>query len=222
MTSEISIWKKITRSKVLFVLFLISLFWSASLFIAPLSVPHGSVQGLDGYANNMDYMDLWVDMPAYPKYIYSTGDAQCHQKWYRSLSLNGNQMPVDSRSAAIYISFTVGLFTAMLATPSFDASESFISIFPGRIKKYVRDRNWDDRFVWLMLILFIAPTGIDGVVQLVTSYESTNFIRVITGSMAGWVLGVLFGAMMTSIGELGGRNINGRPKTRRRDRIMGW
>jgi len=207
MTKKKRLWRKITKNKGLLSIFLISLFWSGSLFLAPLSTPKDSVHGLDGYANRVDYNELWKDLPAFPRFIYTIGDAQCHQKSYRSFSLNGNQMPVDARSAAIYILLTAGLFTSMFASPSLNISESFITIFPRKVQRWVRKKNWEQMFLWLILIFLIAPTGVDGTFQLVTSYESSNLIRVITGSTAGWVIGFLMGIMIITVSELkGGEN----------------
>ncbi len=39
----------------------------------------------------------------------------------------------------------------------------------------------------------IAPMGIDGTVQLLTAYESNNFLRVVTGISAGTVLALFLG-----------------------------
>ena len=36
-----------------------------------------------------------------------------------------------------------------------------------------------------LIILAIIPTGIDGFTQLMTSYESVNSVRMVTGLMAG-------------------------------------
>ena len=41
-----------------------------------------------------------------------------------------------------------------------------------------------------MIILCLVPIGIDGTVQLLTDYESTNAKRVITGLIAGSATGV--------------------------------
>ena len=45
------------------------------------------------------------------------------------------------------------------------------------------------RLMILFLALGIVPMAMDGFTQLLTAYESTNIIRVITGFMAGFVIG---------------------------------
>ena len=44
----------------------------------------------------------------------------------------------------------------------------------------------------------LVPMGIDGFTQLLTSYESTNTMRIITGVPAGFVGGWLFSAMFSA------------------------
>ena len=52
---------------------------------------------------------------------------------------------------------------------------------------YLTDRRM--RLMMLLLLLGIVPMAIDGFTQLLTDYESTNGVRVITGFMAGFVIG---------------------------------
>jgi uncharacterized membrane protein len=40
------------------------------------------------------------------------------------------------------------------------------------------------------------------VYQLISTYESTNLLRVLTGLPFGWVSGLLLGAMILSIGSI--------------------
>ena len=83
----------------------------------------------------------------------------CHQLPARSLYLNGIQMPVCARCAAIYVATALGL--VFLRLKGFGAKEFKIN--------YV-----------LTLILFL-PTAVDGFTQLFGWRESTNALRLVTG-----------------------------------------
>ena len=49
-----------------------------------------------------------------------------------------------------------------------------------------------------MGLLFVLPMGIDGFTQLLTDYESTNPIRVITGLIFGTGLGLFFASSLSA------------------------
>ena len=76
--------------------------------------------------------------------------------------------------------------------------DSFLSVFRDENIKslYVEDRRM------LAMILFLSigalPIGFDGFYQLLTDYESTNPIRLITGTIAGFVLSWWFCAAISS------------------------
>jgi len=164
------------RSKVrriTIIMLLITVFLNAIVFLAPLSEPAGTVDlGEEGGANIVDQEDQFRDMNGFAKAVYIFGDATCHQKASRSLFINDNQMPVCSRDVGIYLGLTIGTLVFM--------------ILPRRFS-----------FWWLAVI--IAPLGIDGVVQLLTTYESNNAIRLATGSMYGIIIAVF---MLQSINEI--------------------
>ena len=46
--------------------------------------------------------------------------------------------------------------------------------------------------------LSIIPIGIDGFTQMLTSYESTHPVRLVTGAAFGIMLAILFSAMLSS------------------------
>ncbi|MDE7095706.1 MAG: DUF2085 domain-containing protein, partial [Anaeroplasmataceae bacterium] len=46
-------------------------------------------------------------------------------------------------------------------------------------------------FYIIFSILFILPCFLDGMLQLLTAYESTNFLRAITGFFAGAGIGYI-------------------------------
>ena len=194
--------RMLTRSKALLISFIISLVWTISLFITPILVPPGTVTDLDGSANRVDFPETWDSMPLYPRAMYYLGDAQCHQKWYRSFMINGNQMPVDARVTAIYVGLTLGLLTAMFARQTPYPLVNFASILPSRLRRTVRERVGYVPFFFLFSGALATPLVIDGVYQLISTYESTNLLRVLTGLPLGWVVGLLLGAMILSIGAM--------------------
>ena len=57
-----------------------------------------------------------------------------------------------------------------------------------------------DLKLWL-LVVGLVPIGLDGGLQLVTSYESNNFFRVITGSLAGFVTVMAVGLITLEISK---------------------
>jgi uncharacterized membrane protein len=138
--------------------------------------------------------------------MYYLGDAQCHQKWYRSFMINGNQMPVDARVTAIYVGLTLGLLTGMFARQTSYPLVNFASILPSRLRRIVSEKVGYVPFFFMFSGLLAAPLVIDGVYQLISDYESTNLLRVITGLPLGWVVGLLLGAMILSIGAIRGRD----------------
>jgi uncharacterized membrane protein len=81
----------------------------------------------------------------------------CHQLPERSFFLNGKQFPVCARCTGIHIGY--------LSFPVF-----LFGIFSLNL--------------WLC-ILFILPTVIDGLTQAFLERESTNWLRFVTGLIAG-------------------------------------
>ena len=76
--------------------------------------------------------------------------------------------------------------------------DSFLSIFQDQT---IEDFYQNDRRLLAMIALCgigLIPMVIDGFTQLLTSYESTNSIRVITGLSAGLVTGWWFSASFSS------------------------
>src|SRR5206468_3781120 len=82
-----------------------------------LSVSPGSFANQVGGANVIDHENIWATFPLYPRIVYTIGDAQCHQLFYRSFWLNGNQMPIDERMTSMYVFANLGVVAAMFARP---------------------------------------------------------------------------------------------------------
>lgn len=193
-------WARLTWSKALFALLIVNLIWTFSLFCAPFTVAPGSFAGSVGAANVVDHESLWETFPAYARVIYTIGDAQCHQLWYRSFYLNGNQMPIDERMTSMYIFANLGLLAVIFARPSTSTGQVMINSLPPFLRRPL-ERLGVDRAGALIVFLGLLPMAIDGFTQLfrVNNYESTPLARVVTGGIAGYVGGLLVGAMLVTI-----------------------
>ena len=197
------LWARMTWSKGLFVLWIVVLAWTASLFVAPLTIAPGTFAWTPGGANVVDHWDLYQG-PAFngfARVVYVVGDAQCHQMYTRSLWINGNQMPIDARMTSLYIFGLFGLFWAMMAPLSPSTSAGIANAFPERIRRWA-ERIGSERFALLVVVLGLLPVAVDGFTQLfaaVTHYESTNAIRVLTGVPGGLATGLLLGMMTKSV-----------------------
>lgn len=189
-------------SRILFATLVLSLVWTVSNFVAPFTVPPGAAAGLDGRANIIDNGARYDGYPVFPRAIYYIGDAQCHQLSYRSLWLNGNQMPMDARMESIYLFANFGLLAAAFATPSTSVAQGVVNALPKRVQAWGRSTLGPSLFAGVIVFLGILPVAVDGFAQLLLPYESTNATRVLTGIPTGWVAGLLVGVMMTSIRQV--------------------
>ncbi|MEE9116807.1 MAG: DUF2085 domain-containing protein [Thermoplasmata archaeon] len=194
-----SLKNRLFESKVLWVLFLISLVWTISIFIVPLMIPPGTVADLEGSANRVDFQELWDTLPPYPKAVYYLGDAQCHQISSRTFYLNGNEMPVCARDVSIFLFITLGLFAGMLVKRNYYISAGLLSVFPKRFRDYVNRTIGAMWFTILFVILLVLPVGLDGGIQLLTEYESTNLVRILTGIPTGFIAGFLMAILVKSV-----------------------
>ena len=195
-------------SKPLFGLLLLNLFWCASFFIVPLLLPpdtfawpyaqYPAVAYHLGGANQINYESIWQTLWIYPRAVYTFGDYQCHQLWFRSLWINGNQLPMCARMTSMYIFANFGLAAAAFATPSTSASRVMVDAMPAPVRRWLA-RFSPERGAALIVLVGLLPIAIDGFTQLLTPYESTNITRILTGVPGGFVGGLLVGAMFISI-----------------------
>ncbi len=146
------------------ILFILCLAWALTMIIVPLTLPPNSVDlGSDGKVGILDHKEQINEMQnPFVRFIYYTGDINCHQINHRSYFINGNQMPYCSRDMGVFFGLAIGLGIAL-----------FIMI---EIK-------------WWWIVAGLAPIIIDGTLQLFTTYESSNPVRLITGLLAGAVAG---------------------------------
>ena len=167
------------RSSIIILIFFIPfLIWILLQFLAPLSIPAGSVDDLTGMVGISDNQNMISDMPQPWRTIYECGDRLCHEREERSFFINDNQMPFCSRCTAIWLGLAVGL--GFLVFYKIPLNEKFLYV----------------------IIIGLIPIGIDGVGQLFKLWESTNVMRVITGLLIGFVCGVAIGLIIDEIRDL--------------------
>src|SRR5207247_11132973 len=170
--------------------------WTASLFICPFLVSPGSFANQVGGANIVDHENIWATFPLYPRIVYTIGDAQCHQLFYRSFWLNGNQMPIDERMTSMYVFANLGIVAAMFARPSTSTGQVMLDALPAFLRRRLAKLG-TERAGAAIVIVGLIPMGIDGFTQLfcVNNSESTPLARVPTGALAGFVVGLLAAAL---------------------------
>lgn len=168
--------------------FLVACFVSASVislsvFIAPFFLEKNTVGGLDGNAWKIDYGSRWDRMPPFQRAVYYFGDINCHQKYYRSYFINGNQMPVCARDTGLLAGLSLGFFIAIFSTEGKNVKDTVANLFRGRIK--------GTGIPVALLAFLILPSVADGFLQMFTGYESTNIVRTATGFLLGMGVSLL-------------------------------
>jgi len=198
------------------------------IVIIPLILSTNSIPELSGRANQFDYATqddwaswgnndngenskighdqslhggdfAWSELNPVAAFVYAFGDLNCHQKHERSWELNDNQLAMCTRDIGIMLGVIVGAFIwSRRGLNRWTTRDSFLSIFQDQT---IEDFYQNDRRLLAMIALCgigLMPMAIDGFTQLLTSYESTNSIRVITGLSAGLVTGWWFSASFSS------------------------
>lgn len=202
----------------------ISGFFLASFFLAPMTLSPGTVVEIEGRANAIDFYSIdgwgsygnevtaadddghghfaWSELNPYAAFIYAFGDLNCHQKHERSWEVNGNQMPVCVRDIGIFGGLFLG---AMVFTRRgwnrWTVKDTCLSLIPDvyLVKTYQQNRR---TLVWIACgTLLCLPLIADGFLQLLTSYESTNIKRILTGIPFGLGLGILVCSMFAARAE---------------------
>ncbi|HYS71271.1 MAG TPA: DUF2085 domain-containing protein [Thermoplasmata archaeon] len=189
-------------SKLLFGTLLLSVAYSVSNVVAPYTISPGTVVDLNGAANRVDYAATWNTLCVYPEVVYYVGDAQCHQMATRTIFLNGNEMPMDARMSSIYLWANLGLLGAMFAAPSTSVAQGIVNALPRRAQPWLRRHLGPGVTASIVIVLGLLPVAVDGFRQLLTTYESTNVLRFLTGIPSGWVTGLLVGVLLTSIRQV--------------------
>ena len=161
-------------SRVVLALLILSAVWLALVVLSPLLVPSNTLKDLSGVVGGHENESQFRTLGPIPHAVYWLGDAECHQLASRSYSLNGNQMPFCTRDVGLFLGLVIGFLTAT----------------------FVR---W--KIPPLLVLVGLVPIAIDGGLQLVTSHESINPLRLATGLVAGLVLALLFAHFLFVIDE---------------------
>jgi len=161
-------------SPVVFVLFVIALVWLALVVVSPFLVPPHTLLDLSGVVGGHENEGQFKNLNPVAHAVYWLGDAECHQLANRSYFLNGNQMPFCARDLGLFIGLVAGFAAAAVI-------------------------RW--KIPPVFVLLGLIPIGVDGGLQLVTSYESSNPLRLATGFIAGLVLALLFAHFVFVIEE---------------------
>jgi len=159
----------------IFIFFLLFFIWILLQFLAPFALPTGSVPDLSGVVGFSDNEHVIRNMPFPWNTVYASGDRLCHQQAERSLFFNGNEMPFCARCTAIWLGLAVGL--GFMVVYTIDLNERFLAV----------------------LLVSLVPIGIDGVGQLFGFWVSTNFIRFVTGLLAGGTAGMAIGVIIDEV-----------------------
>jgi len=190
---------KIYARSGLWIILIISLVWNVSMVLAPLTIPPGTVSGLYGGANRLDYGDLWSTLPPAQGTVYMLGDIECHQIASRTIYINGNQMPVCARDASLFLFLSFGFLMAAVVKPDIAISRMLLRFLPAKVRSRLEKGMRPLFFTLFLSFICLAPIALDGGLQLVTSYESTNALRFITGFPAGIFFGLILGLMIQSL-----------------------
>ncbi len=180
----------------------ITVFWTISLFLVPLSLAPHTVEDLDANANWVDYGDKWWEMAKYNPYaaaIYLFGDLNCHQISSRSLYFHDNQLPVCARDTGMSFGAVLGVLFLFFVIRTPFMFLTFLSLVPNRIRRSLLKHFPPPIASAIVALPFLLPAGSDGFYQLLTSYESTNAMRLITGFFLGIILAWGFGSAFLSI-----------------------
>jgi uncharacterized membrane protein len=161
-------------SRVVLALMILSAVWLALVVLSPLLVPSNTLKDLSGVVGGHENERQFKNIDSLPHAIYWLGDAECHQLANRSYFLNGNQMPFCARDVGLFLGLVLGLGFAA----------------------FVR---WKIHPV--LVLVGLVPIAIDGGLQFVSSYESTNPLRLATGTLAGLVLALLLAHFLFVIEE---------------------
>ena len=200
-------------------------FLLASFFLAPLTIPAGTVQQLEGRANAIDFFSdeewgshgnqpsvhehegevhahgtlVWSELNPYAAFSYGFGDLNCHQKHERSWEVNDNQLPVCTRDVGIFAGLFVGGFVfSRRGWNRWTVRDTCLSLFPESSLHTVYANN-RRTLLWLGTgLLLCMPLILDGFLQLLTPYESNNMKRVLTGIPFGFGLAILMCSMYSA------------------------
>jgi uncharacterized membrane protein len=112
--------------------------------------------------------------------LHAMGFGLCHQLPERSFFAGGYQLPVCARDTGIYLGFALGLLAL------------------GLLARGTRPAELPRWPVLVLIGMFVAAMGVDGVTSYAGMRATTNDIRLITGMLTGWGLSALTLPMFNS------------------------
>ncbi len=175
LTLEIS--KKKKLSILGFLPFALLFTWVLLLFLTPFTQPpHTIYLGNEGKVSVMDnsaYITTHIHNKI-ARWIYLSGDFMCHQHANRSFFIHGNQMAYCARCTGIFLGLAFGSLIGAL---------------------------YRVRIGFSLYLLSVVPLGLDGVLQLLTPYESSNLMRIITGTLVGTFTALVFWYVVQDLQE---------------------
>lgn len=195
-----------------------------AMVVAPLTLPSGTVPALHGRANAFDYVTedgplsygnhphldhstgdpvvpedtfAWTTLPFGAAMIYGFGDLNCHMIHERSWSINGNQMPMCVRDLGIIAGLCVGgAILRQRMRNRWTVTDTALSVLPLAWQDEIYAAKRRSLVFYSLGALSVIPLGLDGFLQLLTAYESTASMRLLTGLPFGLGLGLLMGSLL--------------------------
>ena len=181
------------------VMFIIAAVFLSLQFIVPATLPPHTVEGLEGRANIVDYQDKWDDLPPIHAAVYWFGDLNCHQYHYRSYTVNHNQVPMCVRDIGVFLGLSTGFLLLLFVEPTWSVLGTTLQVIPSKLREPLLRKIGEQGTAFLLIIFCLVPLGVDGFVQALTSYESDNLKRLLTGIPAGALAGIFIGGIILTM-----------------------
>ena len=131
--------------------------WLAASLIAPFTVQSNSVNDLSGRASFIDNEKVWGNMNPFAATVYFLGDIFCAGDIGPFILSERKSDPFCARCTAINVGALIDMLIAPYYNPIFNL---------------------------VLLTLGVLPMVVYGGMELVSSYRSTNLLRVITDSLS--------------------------------------
>ena len=136
---------------------------------------------------------FFVDKAGFVSTISDLFGIICHQNPERTIFVFENPMPLCARCFGMAVGTFLACCIGVLFTPIGPFFERCMAYFHLSGEKSMK-------YLALILLILMIPMMGDGFIQLISDYESTNLLRIMTGTMFGYARGVLLSsACLTAI-----------------------